>query len=276
MRHITFASDRIPALAGIVSHFEKLLDDRYLHGLWVRDIHRGLLFNLKSWANSAIQPTWMDGPTWSWVTLSSPVSWGTRQWDPEAVEMCKIRVPTAMDNRACRVNGMLVPLRSSEFQDLGFLHFQAPSRAGTRSQGLRITLFPDEWYGHPYRVSYESVPHSPQPRPIDPTYVHRTIALCNDIVLAPIIYYDNFQFLGGAGAWCLMLHVQPGLAKGTYIRVGIGRIATQQGESSGLVKIDRLLDYRNLLCQMREYQEPLLDEWYHETSGAGEYVFSIV
>jgi hypothetical protein len=272
MRHITFASDRIPALAGIVSHFEKLLDDRYLHGLWVRDIHRGLLFNLISRANSAIQPTWMDGPTWSWVTLSSAVRWGTRQWDPEAVEMCEIRVPTAMDNRACRVNGMLVPLRSCEFQDLECLRFQTPSRAGTRSQGLCIMLFPDEWYYHSYRVSYGSVPNGPQPGPIDP----RTIALCNDIVLAPIIYYDIFQSLGGAGAWCLMLQVQAGLAKGTYIRVGIGRIATQQGDSSGLVKIDRLLDYRNLLYQMREFQEPLHDEWYHETNGAGEYVFSIV
>jgi hypothetical protein len=62
MRHIKFASDRFPALAGIASEFANISEDRPLFGLWSNDLHAGLLFyedlDMPCTINNISKSTW--------------------------------------------------------------------------------------------------------------------------------------------------------------------------------------------------------------------------
>jgi len=77
-RRLTFAADRLPALAGITAEFEKHLEDHSVYGLWTSDMHRGILFRqpddtLYSPQDSRDLPEWRDTPSWSWAALDKPV-----------------------------------------------------------------------------------------------------------------------------------------------------------------------------------------------------------
>lgn len=63
-RQLTKESDKLPALGGIPLLITKLTDDVYVAGLWLNDIHRGML-----WVTSS-PPTRLRthrAPSWSWA-----------------------------------------------------------------------------------------------------------------------------------------------------------------------------------------------------------------
>ncbi|KAI0966190.1 heterokaryon incompatibility protein-domain-containing protein [Xylaria arbuscula] len=81
MRDITYPSDKLPALSGLAAYFKGLLapDDRYLAGIWLKDLHRQLFwmvpkndrptFNqlLSGYRVSKPQSQFI-APSWSWAT----------------------------------------------------------------------------------------------------------------------------------------------------------------------------------------------------------------
>jgi hypothetical protein len=100
--------DRIVALAGVAKEFREgvMREDlermdgissikcgqEYVSGLWLRDLHRALLWERKS---DECRPQRNEGfPTWSWASILCPVAWDLHDLRPEA-EL--IAVATAQD-----------------------------------------------------------------------------------------------------------------------------------------------------------------------------------
>jgi hypothetical protein len=68
--NITFLSDRLPALSGVASGFQKSTSDMYLAGLWKNDLHKGLL-----WISCKISSPTAEycAPSWSWASFTGAV-----------------------------------------------------------------------------------------------------------------------------------------------------------------------------------------------------------
>lgn len=74
-KQLTFASDRLPAVAGIAERHNKTIKDEYLAGVWRSNIPYGLLWRVDNVTDefrddSAPNPA---APTWSWASTMSPV-----------------------------------------------------------------------------------------------------------------------------------------------------------------------------------------------------------
>ncbi|KAG7284445.1 hypothetical protein NEMBOFW57_010818 [Staphylotrichum longicolle] len=68
VRAITKQFDILPAIGGLASRFEALVGDRYVAGLWVKDLHHGLLWTVEG----PIQPgeQRFRAPSWSWASVN--------------------------------------------------------------------------------------------------------------------------------------------------------------------------------------------------------------
>ncbi|ESZ96631.1 hypothetical protein SBOR_2998 [Sclerotinia borealis F-4128] len=72
--HLTKESDRLIAVAGVATIFQKRLKCRYLAGIWQCDIARGLLWSVSRYTfsnskRSMIRPKKPCAPSWSWASL---------------------------------------------------------------------------------------------------------------------------------------------------------------------------------------------------------------
>lgn len=65
-RQLTHACDRLPALEGLASVIGQSVSDLYIHGLWAKDLARGLIWRLKDNRTSQIVAD-VQTPTWSWA-----------------------------------------------------------------------------------------------------------------------------------------------------------------------------------------------------------------
>lgn len=70
---LSLESDRLPAIQGLITRFSDSFACRALIGLWLEDIHRGLLWR----TDHQLRPR--DGleaivPSWSWVSCAGPIS----------------------------------------------------------------------------------------------------------------------------------------------------------------------------------------------------------
>ncbi len=67
---LTCTSDKLPALSGIASRVQSLIQDFYVAGLWKSDLHNGLLWF--SDGPSTTPPSYR-APSWSWACLDGSV-----------------------------------------------------------------------------------------------------------------------------------------------------------------------------------------------------------
>jgi len=67
-RKLSFLSDKLPAIAGFTRKFQELLQVVPVVGLWMEDIYYCLLW----WPTRAVLRL-PDLPSWSWVSVDSPV-----------------------------------------------------------------------------------------------------------------------------------------------------------------------------------------------------------
>ncbi|KAL7929142.1 heterokaryon incompatibility protein domain-containing protein [Trichoderma chlorosporum] len=115
-RKLTKMSDKLPAMAGLATKFQEFLpDDKYVAGLWMQDLLRGLLWAYHhQWSptegrqrKAKMESIWrrLRAPTWSWASIDGAVTYrhlfedpigrreeGTAQWfaeiaDPEALKV---------------------------------------------------------------------------------------------------------------------------------------------------------------------------------------------
>ncbi|KAI1270220.1 heterokaryon incompatibility protein-domain-containing protein [Xylariaceae sp. FL1019] len=77
-RLVTRATDRFPAISGIATMYQSVLNDKYVAGIWQRDLHRGLFWYIS--ASDQRNTSWEDmlnqivdvkpyiAPSWSWAS----------------------------------------------------------------------------------------------------------------------------------------------------------------------------------------------------------------
>ncbi|RDL31459.1 uncharacterized protein BP5553_09668 [Venustampulla echinocandica] len=69
--HLSFENDRLPALSGLARLVHDKYGYTYLAGLWSNDLHRQLLWTIRSWRTNVRAPAG-TAPTWSWASLQPP------------------------------------------------------------------------------------------------------------------------------------------------------------------------------------------------------------
>jgi hypothetical protein len=74
LRDLTYGQDILPAISGIAREIRSQAGEIYLAGIWLEDIHRGLM-----WAMDGARkiPETYHAPSWSWAS---------RQISPDALE----------------------------------------------------------------------------------------------------------------------------------------------------------------------------------------------
>jgi hypothetical protein len=71
-RNITYSKDKLPAISGVARRLQETGAGRYLAGLWYNNLRSGLCWFTGS---KVPRPQEYRGPTWSWVSVNSRVSW---------------------------------------------------------------------------------------------------------------------------------------------------------------------------------------------------------
>ncbi|KAF2649464.1 HET-domain-containing protein [Lophiostoma macrostomum CBS 122681] len=70
--HLTYVSDKLPAIAGIVSRLQGVLPRAHICGLWEGYIREGLLW-ARDRALPMSRPDTQRAPSWSWAALDGPI-----------------------------------------------------------------------------------------------------------------------------------------------------------------------------------------------------------
>jgi hypothetical protein len=74
--HLTFETDRLPALAGMASKVAELLQARYFAGIWECCIWEGLLWERsRSQVCRRLAGPAISVPSWSWASITSAQEW---------------------------------------------------------------------------------------------------------------------------------------------------------------------------------------------------------
>ncbi|KAH8202382.1 hypothetical protein TruAng_003455 [Truncatella angustata] len=150
MRHLTVASDKLPALAGAASMFQSRIPGAtYLGGLWKEDLARGLLWGAhynhvegrKVWGYSSAdecsalsEAQHKRAPSWSWAALDGRLDfWALRSNSLADFEIIEIEVAGNRENGLTQVNfegtlkirGSIAQMfyRPNEGLDVGHLTF---------------------------------------------------------------------------------------------------------------------------------------------------------
>ncbi|KAF4439024.1 HET-domain-containing [Fusarium acutatum] len=74
-RHLTFVTDKLPALSGVASRVHEITKSRYLAGLWEDNLGVGLLW-AREWRGYQDLPTLSSvyvAPSWSWASIHGAV-----------------------------------------------------------------------------------------------------------------------------------------------------------------------------------------------------------
>lgn len=75
MRRLTKPTDKLPALAGVVKFFAKIVGAEYVAGLWSNAILHGLAWETFRSTNYPVRPMGVyTGPSWSWAGYSGPAT----------------------------------------------------------------------------------------------------------------------------------------------------------------------------------------------------------
>lgn len=82
-RILTYAEDKLPALAGIARYMSGILQDDYLAGLWRSDIVAQLGWSILPGIPGSFQPC-LAAPSWSWASVNRPIQFNTCFGEPEA------------------------------------------------------------------------------------------------------------------------------------------------------------------------------------------------
>ncbi|KAK4446536.1 heterokaryon incompatibility protein-domain-containing protein [Podospora aff. communis PSN243] len=68
--NLTYEADRLPAISGFAKRIGAVIGDRYLAGLWQRNLYRDLLW---CWRNPDSPGPWKpEAPSWSWIRKAAP------------------------------------------------------------------------------------------------------------------------------------------------------------------------------------------------------------
>ena len=72
-RQLSYSSDKLPAISGIVQELQALIGGDYLAGIWSKVFRRGLLWSSDSGVHYRDVP--YRSPSWSWAVTDDTISW---------------------------------------------------------------------------------------------------------------------------------------------------------------------------------------------------------
>jgi hypothetical protein len=84
---LTQPSDIFPAISGIARAIALSINDRYISGLWLHDLHRGLLWSAPDSTVSKPDLRHIRAPSWSWAALRGTCNFYVRQISQKGVEV---------------------------------------------------------------------------------------------------------------------------------------------------------------------------------------------
>jgi hypothetical protein len=114
-RKLTRESDRLIALEGVTCRMTLLLDDQCILGMWKNDALRSLVWFVESSSEAEYSANLgVQGPSWSWISVNSPVQY--RLWHP--YERNVDRSSESVSKRA-----MILELSARRENPLGFDKF---------------------------------------------------------------------------------------------------------------------------------------------------------
>jgi len=121
LRLLSFHKDRIPALMGIVSEMEKKRSDKFVHGVWEKDLREQLI-----WMQTEKHPEdttalgeqdLPDLPSWSWAALA-----GVKMFLPELLPAGVVAKPKAQHGSRAFGGGCHLDQTSRIVRTTGILH----------------------------------------------------------------------------------------------------------------------------------------------------------
>lgn len=124
-RDLTVPSDRLPAIMGLARRFGITYSVNYVKGLWIEDLHRGLLW-VRRW--ESYEPTCQHGPSstplapsWSWVSVQAPVAFAWQIGWGYSFHYPIRRLPTSFDADVVDVTNHQGLLRSQPYRLKGYV-----------------------------------------------------------------------------------------------------------------------------------------------------------
>ncbi|KAK4038544.1 heterokaryon incompatibility protein-domain-containing protein [Parachaetomium inaequale] len=116
VRAITKQFDILPAIGGLASRFRELVDDRYVAGLWEKDLHHGLLWTVEGPIRPGEQR--FKAPSWSWASLNlTSIKFDEvplpkyEVWERDWFEVREITTPAASANEYGEVGGGMLRVK---------------------------------------------------------------------------------------------------------------------------------------------------------------------
>jgi hypothetical protein len=260
-RHLSYASDRLPALSGIASEFEKVLeDDTYFHGLWFRDANHGLLWTQKrplpAIFTGTVAPNWPQAPSWSWASLDAPVHWPNQlgkehRWLRNSTNLVQIARPDDSTPNTLVLTGRLMRFQYPDAVP-SWNHGPAHDwRFSIREDTSYDILFGlDQWYANHFHRDHRSDK--------DP----RELACLDEIFFMPSIYSEA-SGMGSYHGLLLLQHNDP--AQGTFRRVGTAQMSS-----------DTLKHQDNIITDGWFFQKNIQEDHYLKRDKTGIYTVAVV
>jgi hypothetical protein len=211
-RKATFDTDRVAALAGITYHFQELLRDEPVLGMWRYNLVVGMLWQTQA---HAVRSTLASIPSWSWLSIIGAIHYD-QQWtrlgaqhdyylDP-MLAICSINITwssvpftSSLKRADIVVRGLLLQararIRDTTFSQSVHLYSLGGETSATVGDGL-LDIEPAESLADQI------------------TCLH----------VATITSYDTSRHSSQHGVYNVLLLQPVSAGAGTYVRVGLGRL----------------------------------------------------
>ena len=273
-RHLTFASDCLPALAGIANEFAILFGDNYVYGLWSGDLHRGVLFQQIGKDISRNVPTWQESPSWSWVSLHERILWDISLYDDKNSHLCEITLDYQKKMPYLHLRGKLM-LRPNGYKRLSiYVGSDQYPLDGPDASSFELLFYPDSWFALAFSE------HSSKQSGDKPSFTQEDIndgrgffqldLFLESIVIMPVLYLmypstrDNPAKISMRS---LLLSAHPEAQNGVYRRVGIMDAIKESPDE---------MDLEAIRAQLWGDQKPLSSNFFRERHDDGTYTITVV
>jgi hypothetical protein len=195
--HLTYKTDRLPALAGLAKIYAQASNDRYVAGCWQKNLHLYLLWRAELPLTDTSVPL---QPSWSWVSYDGPVYFNLMPKFDEAVSLVNEIVVT--------ING------SSTFSSYGEVEEGILELTGR----IKATVYDKEGagvFGLPWDMALDEKHHYGYKY----AYFDRTPKLGGTLIILRLCEWE------GVMTWTeYVILLEPVEGEAYFKRVGLGKI----------------------------------------------------
>ena len=108
---LTKTTDKIIALAGIADEMQSVLSDKYLAGLWARNLPEQLVWQVVGDKEKASRPPSYRAPSWSWLSIDAAVEPASTFNDSVLVEILSANVEPVPGRESSHIKTGFIRLR---------------------------------------------------------------------------------------------------------------------------------------------------------------------